>query len=76
VEDLTTEDFVRSADFSPDVGIDHSEVIHLKHSPEDGSCGIGFSVGKQRVQASFLLTLFYRDRGTEGHSLPRGELVP
>jgi hypothetical protein len=50
VEDLTTEDFVRSAEFSHEVGIDHSAVTHLKQSLDNGSVTIGFSVGKQKIQ--------------------------
>ena len=69
MEDLSTDDFVRSAQFSSDVGIDHSEVISLKQSLENGSVTIGFSVGKQKIQVKKANTL----RPFREHS-PMGEV--
>jgi hypothetical protein len=54
---LTTEDFVRSAEFSTDVGIDHSEVTSLKQSLDNGSVAIGFSVGKQNIKVRNILSI-------------------
>lgn len=50
VEELSTEDFTRSADFSPDVRIDHSTVIGLDPNPETGIVTLSFSVGINRIQ--------------------------
>merc|ERR1719402_9520 len=52
VEDLETEDFIRSAEFSPDVRIDHSPVVKLDPVPATGSVLLSFSVGKQRIQVT------------------------
>jgi hypothetical protein len=52
VEGLETEDFIRSAEFSPDVRIDHSTVVKLDPVPATGSVLLSFSVGKQRIQVT------------------------
>ncbi len=50
VEDLSTEDFVKSADFSSEVKIDHSTVTSLDANLTTGTVTIAFSVGKSHVQ--------------------------
>jgi hypothetical protein len=57
VEDLETEDFLRSAEASSDVRIDRSTVVQLdRRPPSSGSLGqspsvlLTFSVGRSRVQ--------------------------
>ena len=50
VESLTTQDFIHSAETSPDVRIDHSIVTSVEIKMEKGTANISFSVGKQKVQ--------------------------
>lgn len=52
VEHLVTEDFIRSAEFSPDVRIDHSTVVKLDPVAATGSVLLSFSVGKQKIQVN------------------------
>ena len=50
VEDLVTEDFLRSADSSPDVRIDQSTVVKVERRSTSGAVLITFSVGRHQVQ--------------------------
>ena len=56
VENLTTEDFIQSAETSPEVRIDHSVVTALDLNLEKGTANITFSVGKQKVQVPLPIT--------------------
>ena len=58
VENLTTEDFIQSAETSPEVRIDHSVVTTLDLNLEKGTANITFSVGKQKVQVP--LPIFFQ----------------
>ena len=53
VESLTTQDFIQSAETSPDIRIDHSIVTSVELKMEKGTANISFSVGKQKVQVIF-----------------------
>ena len=53
VEDLRTEDFVNSAEISPDLKIDSSTVVRIEKDEERGTAILGFSVGTQRIQVSW-----------------------
>ena len=57
VESLTTQDFIHSAETSPDVRIDHSIVTSVEIKMEKGTANISFSVGKQKVQVCTILVL-------------------
>ena len=52
VEDLRTDDFVQSAEVSPDLKIDSSTVVKIEESPERSTTCmlLGFSVGEHRIQ--------------------------
>ena len=50
VENLTREDFIRSAKNSSDLKIDESCVIGMDPVPERGSIILNFAVGKDKVQ--------------------------
>lgn len=52
VEDLQTEDFVNSADNSPDLKIDSSQVVRVDENAARGTAILGFAVGEQRIQVS------------------------
>ena len=56
VEELVTEDFIRSAEFSQDVRIDHSTVVGMEISSNEsgGTVTLSFHVGKQKIQVIFL----------------------
>ena len=47
VEDLTTEDFVSSAETCRDISIDQARVTKLKHDPESAQYTITFNVGSR-----------------------------
>ena len=48
VEDLSTADFIESADLCPEVSLEHSMVVRLEHSQSSGLVQVTFSVGKTR----------------------------
>ena len=50
VEDLNTEDFIKSAELSQEVQIDQSVVVNIAPSKQTGLVMLGFSVGKEEVQ--------------------------
>ena len=50
VEDLNTDDFIKSAELSNEVQIDQSVVVSITPSKNKGSVMLGFSVGKEEVQ--------------------------
>jgi len=52
IEDLSTEDFVRSADMSKDLCIDTSVVRDIRPVAGRGTVLLEFSVGRRQVQAS------------------------
>ena len=52
VENLSTEDFLRSAKSSTDVKIDHSVVTSLDLHADRGVASIAFSVGHEKVQVN------------------------
>ena len=54
VEDLRTDDFIHSADISPDLKIDSSTVVRIDEQPERGTAILGFSVGEQHIQVCTL----------------------
>ena len=66
VEDLNTDDFIKSAELSKEVQIDQSVVVNISPSKQKGLVMLEFSVGKEEVQVSrFNLTtiitkVFYR----------------
>ena len=51
IEDLSTEDFVRSADMSKDLCIDTSVVRGIMPVADRGTVMLEFSVGQSKVQA-------------------------
>lgn len=57
VEDLRTEDFVKSAQLSADLQIDSSTVVKIEDRPRLGTVTLGFSVGIQRIQVSVEATM-------------------
>ena len=59
VEDLNTDDFIKSAELSNEVQIDQSVVVSITPSKEKGSVMLGFSVGKDEVQVRILSFIFY-----------------
>ena len=50
VEDLRTDDFVNSAEISPDLKIDSSTVVRVEENHERGTAILGFSVGEHKIQ--------------------------
>jgi hypothetical protein len=52
VEDLTTEDFIRSAEASSDLCLDSSIVVSLSPLSDRGTVMIEFSIGPQNLQVS------------------------
>ena len=52
VEELNTDDFIKSAELSNEVQIDQSVVVSITPSKQKGSVMLGFSVGKEEVQVS------------------------
>ena len=50
VEDLNTDDFIKSAELSNEVQIDQSVVVSITPSKHKRSVMLGFSVGKEEVQ--------------------------
>ena len=52
VEDLNTDDFIKSAELSNEVQIDQSVVVSITPSKNEGYVMLGFSVGKEDVQVS------------------------
>ena len=63
VEDLNTDDFIKSAELSHEVQIDQSVVVSITPSKQKGSVMLGFSVGKEEVQVSQLLYSIYLSLG-------------
>ena len=59
VEDLNTDDFIKSAELSNEVQIDQSVVVSITPSKEKGSVMLGFSVGKDEVQVRIPSFIFY-----------------
>jgi len=59
IEDLSTDDFRRSADMSKDLCIDTSVVRGITPVAERGTVMLEFSVGQSQVQASCLLYISY-----------------
>ena len=57
VENLSTEDFLRSAKTSSEVKIDQSVVTSIDLHVERGVASIAFSVGQEKVQVRFTLLL-------------------
>lgn len=55
VEDLETEDFIKSAEISSDLKVDSSTVVHINENETQGTAVLGFLVGEHKVQVSFLL---------------------
>jgi len=55
IEDLTTEDFVRSAEISKDLCIDTSVVCGITPLAGSGTVMLQFSVGQKQVQVSTTL---------------------
>ena len=55
MEDLATDDFLRSAEHSKEVKISQSTVTCLDPSQESGSGTISFAVGKQNVKVIRIL---------------------
>ena len=52
IEELRTEDFVGSADISPDLKIDSSQVVHVEERAERGTVILGFTVGEHKLRVS------------------------
>ena len=52
IEELRTEDFVGSADISPDLKIDSSQVVHVEERDERGTVILGFSVGQHKLRVN------------------------
>ena len=50
VEDLSTDDFVKSADISPDLCLDTSTVVNLTPLPDRGTVMVELSIGKQSLR--------------------------
>ena len=57
VENLSTEDFLRSAKTSSEVKIDQSVVTSIDLHVERGVASIAFLVGQEKVQVRFTFTL-------------------
>ena len=58
VENLSTEDFLRSAKTSSEVKIDQSVVTSIDLHVERGVASIAFLVGQEKVQVRFTFTVF------------------
>ena len=58
VENLSTEDFLRSAKTSSEVKIDQSVVTSIDLHVERGVAPIAFLVGQEKVQVRFTFTVF------------------
>ena len=58
MEDLNTDDFIKSAELSNEVQIDKSVVVSVTPSKNKGSVMLGFSVGKEEVQVSQMSNIF------------------
>ena len=58
VENLSTEDFLRSAKTSSEVKIDQSVVTSIDLHVERGVASIAFLVGQEKVQVRFTLLSF------------------
>ena len=56
VEDLCTDDFVKSADVSPDLCLDTSTVVNLTPFPDRGTVKVELSIGEQSLRVSYHLT--------------------
>ena len=54
MEELSTEDFVRSAKSSSEVKVDQSVVINIENCADKGTVIINFSVGRDKVQVSLI----------------------
>ena len=48
VEDLSTDDFIESANLCPEVCLEHSMIVRLEHVQSSGLVQVTFSVGKAR----------------------------
>ena len=59
VEDLNTDDFIKSAELSNEVQIDQSVVVSITPSKQKGSVMLGFSVGKEEVQVRIIVISYY-----------------
>lgn len=55
VEDLRTDDFANSADISPDLKIDSSQVVQIEEVAGRSTVILGFSVGDQKLRVSRML---------------------
>ncbi|ESN93449.1 hypothetical protein HELRODRAFT_144645, partial [Helobdella robusta] len=57
VEDLTTEDFIESANLSHDLKINVSEVVQMVPITERDTVQLSFTVGPQKIQVTVESTL-------------------
>jgi hypothetical protein len=58
VEDLTTEDFIRSAEASSDLCLDSSIIVSLSPLSDRGTVMIEFSIGPQNLHVSSICDCF------------------
>ena len=62
VEDLCSQDFIDSAESSPDVRISHSTVTYIDPNSETGSGTISFAVGKHKIKVCIIfIPRIFRD---------------
>lgn len=57
VEDMTTEDFVLSAEKSPELRLAESTVVLIAENPKTGTATITLSYNKNRTQVSFISSI-------------------